>query len=135
MGIEPTTSAVTGRRSNQLSYRAILSVSAEVFCVSAFPFPSADLLIIHHSAGNVNRKLKYFFVLYTCTIQINILALKQTSLFNSGHYRRFLQIIAGLLCAMAAFRALSFRDLFPGLPLLPSAFPRPAAYCLPVLPA
>lgn len=61
MRLELTTSAVTGRRSNQLNYQAILPIAVESFC-----FPSGDYVIILHSVEKVNpffRKNSTLFIL------------------------------------------------------------------------
>ncbi len=53
MGLEPTTSAVTGRRSNQLNYQAINLSPHEVFSL-----PSGDFIIILQMTGNVKQNTK-----------------------------------------------------------------------------
>ncbi len=49
MRLELTTSAVTGRRSNQLNYQAILFTHPRKFL-----FPSGDYVIIRHFLEKVN---------------------------------------------------------------------------------
>ena len=64
MGLEPTTSAVTGRRSKptELPGHFIISGSAAL--------PSDDFVIIPQILENVKRKIEICRVLFDCTVHV-----------------------------------------------------------------
>ena len=62
MGLEPTTSAVTGRHSNQLNYRTVLA------CVSALDY---NIISFSKMQYLFEKNFNFFLFLYSCALFFN----------------------------------------------------------------